>query len=399
MPFEIICSDVWGPAPNPSSSGSKYYVSFIDSFSRFTWIFFMKHKSEVFLIFRHFHAYVKNQFSQNIQILQCDGGGEYSSKEFLDFLQNNGMHRRVSCPYTPQQNEIAERKHRHIVESAMSMIHGSNLPISLWTEAFHTATHVINRLPMPILENQSPYYVLFGVHPDYNELRVFGCTCYVHIDKSIRTKFQDKASICQFVGYADEHKGYRCYDPVNKKIRISRNVVFDENSFLGKEADVNRERIGAVADWYDPWLSAELISQTVEHTTLTPESTHGETVSDDASQTECLRYKGNVYTRRPRERTNVPAEEHIALSDNREAPRRSGRIRHPIEKWVSYDNFSMDFQIFLSKIEKHDEPLGFHQAIQSSKWIEAMNEEIEALHECQTWEIVGRPPDKKCCWL
>ena len=122
----------------------------------------MKHKSEVFPIFRHFHAYVKTQFSQNIQILQCDGGGEYSSKEFLDFLQDNGIHRKVSCKYTPQQNGIVEHKHRHIMESAMSMMHGSNVPISLWTEAFHTTTHVINRLHMPILEDLSPYYVLFG---------------------------------------------------------------------------------------------------------------------------------------------------------------------------------------------------------------------------------------------
>ena len=224
--------------------------------------------------------------------------GNSSSRDFISFLRNNGIGRRVSCPHTPQQNGIAERKHRHIVESAMSMLHDSNLPINLWTEAFHSAVHVINRLPMVVLENKSPYHCLFGAHPSYHDLRVFGCVCYVHIDRSLRNKFQDKAQKCRFVGYADDYKGYRCYDPTNKRIRISRNVVFDEQNF-----DDRADATNIPTEVYYPWLSSELFagsneacsSDCVQQEEEMSENT--ETSGSQNSEKIPGRYKGIVYSR------------------------------------------------------------------------------------------------------
>nr|VVW53442.1 unnamed protein product [Nymphaea colorata] len=203
--FDTIYSDVWGPAPIPSSSGSRYYVIFIDSYSRHTWIHFMKHKSEVFRLFTQFQALVRNKYSSNIVHFQCDGGGEFISNEFTEYLLDNGITRQISCSHTPQQNGIAERKHRHIVESALSMMHDTDLPMTLWTEAFHTA--VINRLPLALLDGKSLYFLLHQEQPRYEELRVFGCVCYVHVDVSLRNKFQDRAILCRFIAYAENYKG------------------------------------------------------------------------------------------------------------------------------------------------------------------------------------------------
>ena len=404
-PFEVICSDVWGPAPITSFSGSKYYLIFIDSYSRYTWIFFMKHKSEVFGLFQKFHSFVQNHFSTNILNFQCDGGGEFSSSDFVNFLQHNGIKRRVSCPHTPQQNGIAERKHRHIVETAMSMMHGSNLPVSLWTEAFHSTVHVINRLPMSILENKSPYFSLFGIQPDYHELRVFGSVCYVHIDSSLRHKFQDKALKCRFIGYAEDYKGYRCYDPLSKRVKISRNVIFDEMNFADQDNNstmVDTDNSSSSIEVYYPWLNSELFSngkvdcpencsQKEPHEDSANETQTEETVTYDLEPT---RYKGIVYTRREKEPSFIPCtntDPSGSSASQQMDIRRSSRIRHPLDRWVSYKKFSLDFQLFLTSISKEDEPLMFYQAASSRRWVEAMNEEMEALHECGTWEIVPRP--------
>ena len=161
----------------------------------------------MFRLFSQFHALIQNKFSSNIVHFQCDGGGEYLSSEFTEYLLNHGITRQISCPHTPQQNGIAERKHRHIVETALSMLHDTDLPMTLWTEAFHTAVYVINRLPLALLAGKSPFFLLNHEHPKYDELRVFGCICYVHVDSSLRNKLQARAIMCQFVGYADHYRG------------------------------------------------------------------------------------------------------------------------------------------------------------------------------------------------
>ena len=311
-------------------------------------------------------------------------GGEYISHDFSEYLKEHGITRNISCPHTPQQNGVAERKHRHIVETALSMMHTVGIPFSLWTEAFHTAVYVINRLPMTILEDNSPYFVLYNCHPSYEELHPFGCVCYVHIDHSLRNKFQDRAVQCKFLGYADDYKGYRCYDPHTGKIRVSRNVVFDDENFdtLGSSSTDTQ-------DSYDPWLSDSLLYDSLPYedsSLLTDNEPYTFDVEphmeDIPPTTTSSRFSGLVYSRR-------------AHPVNDETPlRRSTRIRHPIDRWVSYNNFSLDFQTFLTRVSKETEPSSFHEAVHSRAWVEAMNEEMEALHECNTWEIVPRPDNK-----
>ena len=144
--LQLVHSDVWGPAPIPSVLGYKYYVIFVDDFGRFTWLFLLKQKSEVFNVFLHFKALVENQFRVKIKTLRTDGGGEYVNNSFKSFCLNHGIHHQLSCPYTPQQNGVAERKHKHIVESGLSMLYQSNLPSSYSCYAFSTAIYLINRL-------------------------------------------------------------------------------------------------------------------------------------------------------------------------------------------------------------------------------------------------------------
>uniref|UniRef100_A0A2N9FCY2 Integrase catalytic domain-containing protein n=1 Tax=Fagus sylvatica TaxID=28930 RepID=A0A2N9FCY2_FAGSY len=131
--FDIVHSDVWGPPRVGSLTGKRYYVSFVDDWSRFTWIYFLHRKSEVMQVFKQFHAMVCTQFNKKIKILRSDSGGEYIPKEFKAFLASEGVVHQYSCTEQPQQNGVAERKHRHIQEMARALRLHANLPKPLLT--------------------------------------------------------------------------------------------------------------------------------------------------------------------------------------------------------------------------------------------------------------------------
>ncbi|XP_060669960.1 retrovirus-related Pol polyprotein from transposon RE1 isoform X3 [Ziziphus jujuba] len=230
--FDLIHTDVWGKSPFPSHSHHKYFVSFIDDYSRHTWLYFLHSKSEVFEVFKSFLAYVKNQFSTSIKILRSDFGGEYMSDAFKVFLQSEGILFQKSCPDTPQQNGVAERKNRHLLDVTRTLLLDASVPLHFWVEALSTSVHLINRLPSPVLDNETPYFRLYSNNPDYNHLRVFGCLCYAHLPSSDRNKLTAQSARCAFLGYASDRKGYLCYDPLARRIRISRNVVFVENIYF-----------------------------------------------------------------------------------------------------------------------------------------------------------------------
>lgn len=190
----------------------------------------MRQKSDFFDIFLKFQKSVENQFSKKIKIFQCVGGGEYQSKHFVQHLENCGKQRELSCPGTLEQNGVAERKHRHIVETGLTMIFHANIPKILWVEAFSTATFLINRLPSKVLAMDSPFYKLHNRHPDYSILKVFGPRCFPYLKDKTSNKFHHKSYPCVFIGYSPIHKEFRCYHPSSRKVFISRHVVFDENT-------------------------------------------------------------------------------------------------------------------------------------------------------------------------
>ena len=167
-PLERIHCDVWGPAPSVSVQGFKYYVVFIDNYSRFSWIYPIKLKSEVFSKFKVFQQLVETSFKQKIGIFQSDGGGEFINNLFISHLTNCGIRHYISCPHTPEQNGLAERKHRHITELGLSMMFQAHLPTTMWVDAFLTANYVINLLPTTAnIDQISPYERLTNNKPIY----------------------------------------------------------------------------------------------------------------------------------------------------------------------------------------------------------------------------------------
>ena len=160
--LEIIHSDVCGPMLSNSLSGYAYYVSFIDDFSRKTWVYFMKNKDEVFSKFKEFKALIKNHTEKKIKTLRLDNGGEFTSNEFKELCKESGIKRELSTTYNLQQNGIAERKNRTIMEATRAMLHDQELPMHIWAEAARTTMYVQNRTPHRVLENKTLKEVFSG---------------------------------------------------------------------------------------------------------------------------------------------------------------------------------------------------------------------------------------------
>ena len=168
--MEVIHTDLWGPSPIVSCNGFRYYVHFIDEFSRFSWIYFLRTKDEVVHVFALFKAQVENLFGTSIKTLQSDGGTEFKpiAKRFPQIVH------RISCPYTPQQNGLAERKHRHIIELSLAIMSHASIPSRFWDQIFQSVVFLINRLPPTTSPHLSPFTILFNKQPEYTFLRVIG---------------------------------------------------------------------------------------------------------------------------------------------------------------------------------------------------------------------------------
>ncbi|MCO5553185.1 hypothetical protein L7F22_006706 [Adiantum nelumboides] len=169
---------------------------------------------------------VENETGCKVQTLCTNRGGEYMSSAFKDFLGKKGIKHQCTMPYTPQQNGVAERKNRSLMEMARCMLKAKSLPHKLWMETVACAAHVLNRCPTHALKTITSYEAWYEKKPLVNYLRVFGCLAYAHIPQQLRGKLDDKAVKCIFVGYNSGSKGYRLYNPTIKKIFESRDVIF-----------------------------------------------------------------------------------------------------------------------------------------------------------------------------
>jgi hypothetical protein len=171
---------------------------------------------------------VANQFNARIQIIRTDNGKEYVNNDFGAYLSEHGIIHQTTCPNTPPQNGVAERKNRHLLEVARSMMFQMNVPKYLWSEAVLTAAYLINHMPSRILGMKSPAELLLGQQDFKVPPKVFGCVCFVRDHRPLVGKLDPQAVKCVFVGYSSTQKGYKCWDPVGKKLFISMDVTFWE---------------------------------------------------------------------------------------------------------------------------------------------------------------------------
>jgi len=208
-PLELVYSDVWGPSPTLSINGNRFYVSFIDAYSRYTWVFPIQAKFDVMPTFLQFQTMAERLLNSKIISVQSDWSGEY--RNLHSYFQTHGITHCISCPHTHQQQGCVERKHRHLSDTTLALLAESDLPQKFWDEACLTSCYLINRLPTPLLQNKSPFEKLFNQIPDFKFLKVFGCACFLNLRLYNSHKFSSRSKECLFLGYSQHHKGYKCF--------------------------------------------------------------------------------------------------------------------------------------------------------------------------------------------
>jgi transposase InsO family protein len=156
-----------------------------------------------------YEAILARETNHSIKILRTDNGGESMSGEFLQYLAKEGIKHETSTPYTPQQNGVAEREKRTVMESARSLLHARNVPLHLWAEAVACAVYCLNRALSTVNTDVTPFEGCYKRKPTVSHLRIFGSQAYVHIPDVLRTKLDPKSELCVFVGYSETQKAYR----------------------------------------------------------------------------------------------------------------------------------------------------------------------------------------------
>lgn len=184
------------------------FLTVVDYYSRFTWAICMKNKNEATELVQYFCAMVKTQFGKPVKIIRIDNGPEFDMKSF--HAKHGIIHQR-SCVETPQQNGIVERKHQHILNVARCFKLQSGMPVSFWTYFISHVVHIINRIPILLLHDMSPFEKLYNKKPYYSTLRSFGCLSYVSTLNRNRTTFDARFDKGVFIGFETGMKGYKIY--------------------------------------------------------------------------------------------------------------------------------------------------------------------------------------------
>jgi transposase InsO family protein len=165
-PLKMLHMDLFGPIAYISISGNKYGPVIIDDYSRFTWVFFLQDKSETQEVLKKFMKRTQNEFDAKVKRIRSDNGTKFKNTQVEDYLDEEGIKHEFSAPYTPQQNGVAERKNRTLIEMARTMLDEYKTLNRFWAEVINTACHVTNRLYLHKLLKKTSYELLTSNKPN-----------------------------------------------------------------------------------------------------------------------------------------------------------------------------------------------------------------------------------------
>lgn len=404
--LELIHSDLCGPMEESSINGAKYFLLFIDDHTRKVFVYFLQAKTEVPALFEQFKARVENETGKRIKCLRTDNGTEYCNKQLSDKLKRYGIQHQTTVPYSPQQNGVAERANRTIVEKARCMLFHSGLPKKFWAEAVANAVYVINRSVSAAIAKNIPQELWTGRKVDLSHLRTFGCRVMAYMPKEKRRKWDAKSKECIFTGYCEETKGYRLLDPDTLLLVKSRDVVFLEREFwrdkfkttdddfcfdcfpsaVNSDGTINVDSDGNV-DGVDRVNVDPVRNDDASDGTITDSNGTNDDESDDSLE---FFEPDDTLTS---EDTNVVVNEEI--SDG--TVRRSARTPKP-------RNIS-EYYLYTVEAGGYEDPFTIEEALKdvdAKQWRQAMGSEYQSLMQNNTWTLVKLPPGVKpikCKWV
>lgn len=415
--LEIVHSDVCGPIRTPTLAKSRYFVTFIDDYSRYGRVYFLKNKCEVLDKFKEYKQEMELFTGNKIKHLQTDNGTEYVNTKFQNYLKEHGISRRLSAPYTPHQNGVAERKNRTLVEKARAMLIDAKAPMHLWAEAVNTANYLANRSVNSAIENKTPFEKWVLRKPCLNHLHPFGSKAFILKKGPRGHKFAPKAIPGMFAGYSDTSKAYRVYVP--KKIIISADVKVVKVNYYKSPTDVNNfeynknTNCDSVSETMKTQIEIDDADDTLQDIVIENNETENQqddsfTENDAADST--LQYESvdeNVDDEQDSFHESTIREslshEHANTEPEPEPNNYSLRDRSALQKPQRYDDFVLAAVAEVQNLPK--DPVTYKQALESPNkelWNKAMMSEINSLNENKTWDLVNLPDGRKalpCKWI
>ncbi|GJV53682.1 putative ribonuclease H-like domain-containing protein [Tanacetum coccineum] len=230
QPLHMLHMDLFGPTFVKSLMKKMYCLVVTDDYSRFSWVFFLATKDETSGILKSFITGVENLIDQRVKVIRCDNGTEFKNKEMNQFCERKGIKREFSVARTPQQNGVAERKNRTLIEAARTMLADSKLPTTFWAEAVNTACYVQNRVLVTKPHNKTPYELFLGRKPALGFMRPFGCPVTILNTIDHLGKFDGKADEGFFIGYSINSKAFRVFNSRTRIVEENLHVQFSENT-------------------------------------------------------------------------------------------------------------------------------------------------------------------------
>ncbi|GBM64627.1 Retrovirus-related Pol polyprotein from transposon TNT 1-94 [Araneus ventricosus] len=363
--LEIVHSDLCGPIRVPSIGKSLYFMTFIDEYSRYCVVKFLKTKSDALAAFKEIKCLWENQKSVKIKIFMSDNGGEFINTEFDNFLKTNGIKRRLTAPYCPEQSGIAERKNRSLVEMARCLLSQAKLPLNMWAEAVNTANYLRNRCPTKALSGKTPYELFNEIVPNVSYFKIFGCTAYC-LDNKPSHKFSARSKKGIFVGYSENSKAFRIYLPDEKRFLISRSVKFFEDGNINSSIDIG-----------------ELLIQNKNLNESKMEQEIAEIHSQNEVTEENHNKSSEVATRERNISLLPPVEKNTISLRNREVLRDVESKGSESAEFVYSCNTEIPIKTALSSAD-------------AQRWLNALAEELKNILKNETFELVNRPAKKDC---
>lgn len=379
--LDYIHSDLWGPAQTSSLGGNNYFLSIIDDYSRRVWVYILKHKDQVFNKFKEWKTLVENQTGKKVKKLRTDNGLEFCNQQFNSYCANEGIARHKTVRLTPQQNGLAERMNRTLMDKVRCMLVQAKLPKGLWAETLLTASYLVNLSPSAALDFKTPFEIWHGKPASYVNLKVFGCPAYAHVNQG---KLAPRAFKGQFLGYPDGVKGYKlwCTDLEPPRCIISKDVAFNEKAVFEAKKDAGLKT-------QKPQMQDDIQFE-VEH----PDSKKSERGdSSDKDSEDHDKCSGP----QPQSQRQTQVQGYQLTKD------RENRQIKPPQRYGYADLIA--YALAASHNIDVDEPKSYAEAVQSSnksEWQEAMNEEIASLKKNHTWILVEKAGNRRtvgCKWV
>ncbi|KAF0740163.1 hypothetical protein Ae201684_004397 [Aphanomyces euteiches] len=377
-PLESLSADLCGPITPKKIHGQKYTSVFTDHASRFIFACLLKSKDETVLHLDELTSELDNQRRDSrISNIYSDGGGEYTSASFRAACTARGIKQKFTNAHTPEENHLAEKTNEYLFNKVRVYMTMSGLPAQLWGYALDHVVYVYSNTPQELLNQRTPYEVLFAKPSRLHMLKTFGCLAYMYVPKSERaSKLSNPAVPCVFVGYAKDKLGYLMYNPKKRTIQTSHSVKFDETKLRNARMFLDQD-----------FKAGRLVIPSHDST--------GKLALDDEI------YKARFTT----DQEEAPILESTdkfdgdsaapnTQSGKRVATRKSART---IKKPKIYEVNSVSNKIV--------EPQTFRDVDKSEyrrDWIEATNTEYQAMLHNSVWELVPLPADRKalkCKWV